>query len=156
METIKYLGIKLDDKRNMFKTHKEEMMKKANRLANLTYSIIAKSCNKVLIGKTYWKSVALPSILYGTSTIHLTEIDRLQKIENCVYRKILGGTKNTAIAALRGDIGASAMRTRVAAGKLQYINSVCNGEKRYRPNEGNTRRYARKKNQVVENVRKIY
>ena len=43
--------------------------------------------------------------------------------------KILGGTKNTAIAALRGDIGASAMRTRVAAGKLQYINSVCNGKK---------------------------
>ena len=63
VETIKYLGIKLDDKRNMFKTHKEKMINKANRLANLTYSIIAKSCNKVLIGKTYWKSVALPSIL---------------------------------------------------------------------------------------------
>ena len=95
VETIKYLGIKLDDKRNMFKTHKTEMINKANKLANLTYSVIAKSCNKVLIGKTYWKCVALPSILYGISTIHLTEteIDRLQRIENSVYRKILGGTK---------------------------------------------------------------
>ena len=43
-----------------------------------------------------------------------------------MYRKILGGTKNIAGAALRGDIGAPAMRTRVAAGKLKYINSICN------------------------------
>ena len=100
--------------------------------------------------------IALNTIWNKHYSLHLTEteIDRLHKIENSVYRKILGGTKNTALAALRGDIGASAMRTRVAAGKLQYINSVCNGKKRY--SEGNTRRYARKKNQVVENVRKIY
>ena len=131
VSTIKYLGIKLDDKRNMFKTYKTEMMNKASKLANLTYSVIEKSCNKVLIGKTYWKCIALPSILYGTNIIHLTEteIDKLQRIENSVYRKILGGTKNTAKAALRGDIGASAMKTRVIAGKLQYLKSIWKGEK---------------------------
>ena len=100
--------------------------------------------------------IALNTIWNKHCRLHLTEteIDRLQKIENSVYRKTLGGTKNTAIAALRGDIGASAMRTRVAAGKMQYINSVCIGKKRH--SEGNTRGYAGKKKQVVENVRKIY
>lgn len=131
VETIKYLGIKIDDKRNMFKSHKTEMNNKANRLANLTYAIIEKSCNKVLIGKTYWKCIALPSILYGTNVLHMTdtEISKLQKIENSVYRKILGGTKTTAVAALRGDVGASAMKSRVVGGKLQYIKSIYKGKK---------------------------
>ena len=131
VETIKYLGVKINNKRNMFKTQKEEMLQKANRLANLTYSIIAKSCNKVLIGKTYWKSVALPSILYGTNVINLTdtEIEKLQRTENSVYRKILGGVKSTARAALRGDIGASEMKTRLITNKLQYINTMYNGKK---------------------------
>lgn len=73
------------------------MIEKAQKLANLTYSVIGKSCNKVLIGKTYWKNVALPSILYGTSIITLTEaeIDKLQTIENGVYRRILGAAIST-------------------------------------------------------------
>ena len=70
----------------MFKTQKSEMIAKAQNLANLTYSIIEKSCNKIMIGKTYWKSVALPSILYGVNIIQLTEteIEKLQSIENGV------------------------------------------------------------------------
>ena len=35
----------------------------------MTYSVIAKSCHKILTGKTYWKNIALPAILYGTSVI---------------------------------------------------------------------------------------
>ena len=62
--TIKYLGIKIDNKTNDFKTHKAEMIKTAQRLANLTFSIIEKNCNKLLIGKAYWKNMALPTILY--------------------------------------------------------------------------------------------
>ena len=65
VDNIKYLRLKIDDKRNMFKTQKSEMTAKAQNLANLTYSLIEKSCNKIMIGKTYWKSVAIPSILHG-------------------------------------------------------------------------------------------
>ncbi|XP_068205143.1 DNA repair protein RecN-like [Palaemon carinicauda] len=78
-DIIRYLGIEIEGKRNMFKKQKKKMMEKAEKLANLTYSIIAKSCYKILIGKTYWKNVALPGILYGTAVMN---IKRLQQIEN--------------------------------------------------------------------------
>ena len=51
------------------------MLKKAQKLANVTYSVIAKSCNKILIGKTFWKSVAIPSIVHGVNMINMTETD---------------------------------------------------------------------------------
>ena len=53
---IKYLGIEIDNKRNYFKTQRQNMLTKARKMANLTYCIIEKSCNKLLIGKTYWKT----------------------------------------------------------------------------------------------------
>ena len=48
-----------------------------------------------MIGRTYWKSVALPSKPFGAKVIPLTEseIKRLQVIKNGVYRRILEGTK---------------------------------------------------------------
>ena len=32
-------------------------------MANLTFSLISKSCDKLLIGKTYWKSTVQPRAL---------------------------------------------------------------------------------------------
>ena len=50
-------------------------------MANITYSVIERSCNKLLIGKTFWKSIVLPSVFYGTNIIYLTEdnINELQQ-----------------------------------------------------------------------------
>ena len=82
------------------------MLQKAKKLANQTYPVIAKSCNKILIGKTFWKSLALPSILYGANIIEFskTEIEKLQTIENSVYRQILGAPNYAQKSALRGEI----------------------------------------------------
>ena len=73
--TIKYLGVTVENKINMYKKHALSMIEKAQKMANMTYSVIAKSCNKLLIGKTYWKSLVLPSVLYGANVITLTEND---------------------------------------------------------------------------------
>ena len=92
VKELKYLGITINSGRDCFKRQKEIMIEKASRLANQTYPIISKSCNKVLIGKTYWKSVALPSILHGYNIVEFSKSDilKLQRIENKVYRQILG------------------------------------------------------------------
>ena len=66
VEQIKYLGVTVSNKRNCFHQHEEQKILQARQMTNLTYSVIARSCNKVLIGKTYWKSVVLPSILYAS------------------------------------------------------------------------------------------
>ena len=125
-EEITYLGIIINDRRNCFQVHKRKMIEKARKLANLTYSIIGRSCARLLIGKTYWKNVALPSIMYGTNIINLTkqEIAKLQSIENGVYRQIFGAGNYTQGAALVGELGASSVKTRVREGQLKYIRYV--------------------------------
>lgn len=57
----------------------------------MTYSVIERSCNRLLEGKSYWKEVGLATALYVTEIIEYTKQDlrNLQKIENKVYRCIL-------------------------------------------------------------------
>ena len=123
---IKYLGVWINNSKNMFKEHKKETLKKAEKLANITYPIIGKSCNKVMIGKTFWKCICLPGILFASAIIpyNKTEIAKLQRTENKVFRQILGAPKYTPICTLRGEIGASLMETRITKSRLQYLRST--------------------------------
>ena len=109
--------------------------------------------NKLLIGKTYWKSIILPSILYGTNIINLSEDDikDLQIIENNVYRSILNAPPYAPNVTLRGEIGASLMKKRIIQGRLSYMKSIMSGrnqimhiileklinEKKYKVDENN-------------------
>ena len=78
-------------------------------------AVIAKSCNTLKIGKRYWESAALISILHGSEVIYYNEaeIRKLQIEEYKVYRHIVNARKSTAISALRGEIGASLQITRL-------------------------------------------
>ena len=53
-------------------------------MANMTYSVMHKSCNKIMIGKVYWKS----AVLTGASVLCWTrsELEVLQRIENGVWQ----------------------------------------------------------------------
>ena len=84
-----------------------------------------------MIGKTYWKSVVLPSVLMGTSVVcwNKGEIEKLQRIENGVWRVILGAPSYTANVTLQGEIGASSMEARDMKIKLSYesyLSGCCN------------------------------
>ena len=71
VEEIKYLGVIVQAKRNVFEGQKNEIMKKIKRLSVMTNSVIEKSCHRVMMGKTYWKGVVLPSALYGAEVIDM-------------------------------------------------------------------------------------
>ena len=115
---INYLGITLQIKKDCFKLQKLKSLEKSKKKANIIPAVIAKSCNKLLIGKTYWKSAALPSILHGSETYIKQEIERLQIEENKSYRYIVNARKSTAIGALRGEMGASLQITRYMKSKM--------------------------------------
>ena len=51
-------------------------------------------------------------------------MDRLQKIENEVNRKILGAPNYAQEAALRGKVGASSARNRIREGQWKYLRYV--------------------------------
>ena len=93
--------------------------------------MIENSYNKLLIGNTFWKSIVLPSVLYGTNIINLTEenISELQIIENSVYRSILGAAHYSPNVTLRGDMGASLVKKRVINGIINYIKRYPNKQK---------------------------
>ena len=103
-EETKYLDIGITSKQNMFREQRKSMMKKAQKMANMTYGAISKSWNKVMIGKTFWKNIALSWILHGPNVITLTEkeISQIQVIENAVYRRILGAPIYAPNFTLRG------------------------------------------------------
>ena len=73
VQEIRYLGVRIESKRNMFEGRRKDLMSKAKMMSNLTYSVIEKSCHKVLIGKNYWKGVVLPRILYGLEVVGLSD-----------------------------------------------------------------------------------
>ena len=85
----------------------------------LTNSVTEKSCHRVMMGKTYWKGVVLP----GKGE----EIDKLQKAENTEMRRILKAPKWTAQAAIRGEIGISNMKVRIARSRLLYLRRIETG-----------------------------
>ena len=84
---IKYLGTVISNKRNCFNEHKDIIFKTANRYMSQTASVAAKSCNRLMIGKVFWKSASLPSMLHSTEAIFLTkeETNKLRITENKVY-----------------------------------------------------------------------
>ena len=50
VDKIKYLGIEINEGRDIFKKHKEEAIDRAREMANRTYWTIETCCNKVLMG----------------------------------------------------------------------------------------------------------
>ena len=106
---MNYLGVTVQNKKDCFKLHKEECLNKARHRSNLMPAVIAKSCNKILIGKAYWKNAALPSVMHGTEIACFTkkQISDLQTEENKAFRYTVNVRKCTAISALRCEMGAS-------------------------------------------------
>ena len=54
--------------------------------------------------------------------------EKLQVIENGVYRKILRAASYTPIGALRGEIGSSSMKSRIIKDKIMYYKSIIERE----------------------------
>ncbi len=88
---------------------------------------MARCCNRLLIGKTYWKGIALSKILFSSEVLDYTvdELNKLQRIENSVYRTILQLPTYTANSAtIRGDIGASSCYARDMKTKILFAKHL--------------------------------
>ena len=53
--TIRYFCADVGDSRMCFCEYRKGKIQLPERMANLTFSVISKSCDKLLIDKTYWK-----------------------------------------------------------------------------------------------------
>ena len=122
VEEIRYLGITVQNKKRWFKNQISNNFNKGTKLCNYMYSIIGGSCNRLLIGKTFWKVLTLPSILFNQEILiyNSEDLNQLQRLENKAYRTILNLPVYTATEFLRGEIGASSFIARDIKYKLLY------------------------------------
>ena len=107
--------------------HKDRVIKRAREMANNTCWTIEICCNRVLMGKLFWKAIVLPRLLSGLGVLTFTkgQLDKLQVIENSVYRMILGGSAPNSF--LRGEIEASLMRSRAIESRFLFMKSILEG-----------------------------
>ena len=91
-------------------------------MTNLAFSVMYRSCDRLLIGRTYWKSVVQPRVLSASSVVVWSrqEKAKLQVVENRVWRQILGAPIYTPVAALPEEIGASTVEGRDRKIKLGF------------------------------------
>ena len=52
------------------------------------------------------------------------QVEKLQTVENRVYRVILGAIYNTPKVVMRGEIGSSLMETRIIETRLTLVRSI--------------------------------
>ena len=106
------------------------MARKSRKKAKEIIDNVKSSCDIVLVGRTIWKAMAIPQALYGRAVIPTTETDikKLQRIENRVWRYLLGIGGYSTVESLRGEIGASSVRARIMESMLAYIINVNNGK----------------------------
>ena len=73
---------------------------------------------------------SLPAILFGRAILPTPKSveKELQEDENRVWKHVLGVGGYTTVAALRGEIGSSLMKTRIMNNALQYVRSALSGK----------------------------
>ena len=57
-----------------------------SKYANMIPSVISRSCNKLLIGNTYWKQAVLPTVIFGADVLGYTSVE-LEKKYKERYKK---------------------------------------------------------------------
>ena len=123
VQKAKSLGILIDNKRKCFESYKQKKIDDGLKFSNILYSVLGNSVNRLLIGKTFWKGIALPNILYGSDVIdyQTNELNKVQVLENKAYRLILQVPHYTANSFLRGEIGASSSKSRDMKNKILFL-----------------------------------
>lgn len=154
-ERMTYLGIEITNKNKHFKEHKNKCINKGRKLANNIYSIVTRCSNRILIGKTYWKGLALSNILYGTEVIKINEeeLKTLQRIDNQVYRAILQVPSYTAVEGLRAEIGASSCKARDIKNKIMYTKHAISNDNELVKEIFLDIYYSNKKSELIDQIK---
>ena len=101
-------------------------------MSNITYSVVGRAYERTLVRKAFWKSVVLPVVLSSVEVVtwNKTEKERLQKIENGIWKKILKAPSWVARAALQGEVGSTSVHVRDITGTLLFLKYMMGSENR--------------------------
>ena len=105
-------------------------MTKANKALGRLIKEIGKCYDRVSVGKAMWKQVLLAALMFGKAVITHSdkEIGKVQTIEYRVYRYLIGVGGYVTVAALRSEIGASKIMSRIMETVILFAKDTMEGE----------------------------
>ena len=81
----------------------------------------------IIAGLDIWESAHIPSLLNNSENwIHITEesIEKLEDLQNTLYRMLLAVPKSTPVASLAWDLGGLKMKNRIIIKKLLFLHHL--------------------------------
>jgi len=99
VEEEKYLGFEILCRRsNFLKIHKDHKLLNLRKFEHMIYALVANKVNKVLLSKSLWQNLALPTILYGLPVFDLNkgDIKRLNNVQMRIFKRALNVPKQTS------------------------------------------------------------
>merc|ERR1712030_277123 len=131
VKEAKYLGVTWGGRwRNIFEVENKNLIGKVKKKVNQIIREVRKSADKVVVGRAIWKLMALPSILFGRAVVPTCKslVNSIQRQENRVWRYLMDIGGYSTVAALRGEMGASLVKSRIMETSLQYVRSTMSGD----------------------------
>ena len=125
--SFKYLGIYLSTSHyNLFKSFNNHVKTKAKNYLHHVLALVKSGPDRSELAHTLWTQCALPSILYGTEIIPLTQgtIDEIARCQNLVGKFILQLPKNSTNIVASIDGGLQPVWSLVAEKVLFYSSKV--------------------------------
>ena len=101
---------------------KHEKISQLNQWVGRLGSVARMRACKYEVLREVWKSVAVPSVMYGMNVVtwNENEIGKLEVGQNKMARMALNAPRYAAVEALRGDMGWSTFRERHIKATLRY------------------------------------
>ena len=129
LEVVKkytYLGMEVSNEGVGGERQRKINEGKTRKAAGMILNGGSRVANKYEVCRSLWKGMAVPYCLYGSEMINYTEKDfhQLEKVQDMMGRWALGAPKCTGLEAIRGDMGWSSFRERIAKGKLIFIKRL--------------------------------
>lgn len=130
---INYLGISIDKKGDMGQNVEKRILMGRRMVGYIAYVIRGES-SRVELGKTIWKSVVVPAIMYGLAAIRVNgrQMEELEREQGRMYRCILGLPKRVAKEFLEAEIGSSSFTDRIGKAKIRLVKKVLDRNERLR------------------------
>ena len=134
--TFKYLGIHLSSSPYcLFKNFNDQVKKKAKNYLCSVLSLVKSGPDRTELAYTLWTRVALPSILYGTEVIPITQCT-INEVEHCqtqVGKFILQLPRSSSNVSASIDAGLKPVWSVVAEKVLLYAHSIMRKPTSYWP-----------------------
>ncbi len=120
VDSMTYLGVQFSNGKNYLELFEKKLINRAKYWVYEVKRIAEASFSKYTVGRTIWKSTAVPALTYGLDVLLVRKhvIDQLDKFQNRMARILLGSNSFAATEALQGDMGWSSFSYRVKRARI--------------------------------------